>query len=195
VLLNVTSGPSAVLWGRCGHRACRAFGFANSGLGKPSRIRFARCQAVSLSPQHPRRRAYSFAIANTLTTYGVRPTLIKDQLEAPADLAYGSLEFVSFLRITVAHSENKPTGDVGVLRRRLPRSTIEQRSLKIDGGAGTSIYRFDGKPCGLGVFCATDVSNLAYCHPESEDRRRNRRGRAAGDVPPRPTACFGRERP
>ena len=27
---------------------------------------------------------------------------------------------------------------------RMPDSTIEQRALNIDGGAGTALYRFDG---------------------------------------------------
>ena len=52
-----------------------------------------------------------FAIANTLTTYGVRPTIIKDHLEAPADFAYD--RWNSFSRITVAQSYHRPTGDVG----------------------------------------------------------------------------------
>ena len=47
---------------------------------------------------------------------------------------------------------------------RLPHSTIEQRSLTIDGGAGTSIYRFDGNLASLG-FLRHDVSNLAYAIP------------------------------
>jgi hypothetical protein len=47
---------------------------------------------------------------------------------------------------------------------RLPPSTIEQRWLTIDGGAGTSIYRFDGNLAALG-FLRHDVSNLAYAIP------------------------------
>ena len=47
---------------------------------------------------------------------------------------------------------------------RLQPSTIEQRWLTIDGGAGTSIYRFDGNLAALG-FLRHDVSNLAYAIP------------------------------
>jgi hypothetical protein len=76
-----------------------------------------------------------FAIANTLTTYGVRPTIIKDHLEASADLAYD--RWNSFSRITVAQSDTGPPTMWGPSPR-LPPSTIEHRSLTIDGGAGNA---------------------------------------------------------
>ena len=47
----------------------------------------------------------------------------------------------------------------------LPRSTIEQRALNIDGGAGTAVYRFDGKLESVG-FLRYDVTNLAYAIPD-----------------------------
>lgn len=159
VLLNVTSGPSAVLWVGA-VIGLAALGFANSGLGNLH-------ESALLGAKLFRYRrsiltgCLLFAIANTLTTYGVRPTLIKDQLEAPADLAYD--RWNSFSRITVAHSETSPPAMWGPSPR-LPHSTIEQRSLTIDGGAGTSIYRFDGDLASLG-FLRHDVSNLAYAIP------------------------------
>ena len=85
-LLNVMSGPSAVLWVG-GLIAVAALGFAGSGLG-------ALPKSTSLGSQlfHYRRSIVTgcllLAIANTLTTHGVRPTIIKDHLEAAADLAY-----------------------------------------------------------------------------------------------------------
>src|SRR5258708_16139274 len=48
---------------------------------------------------------------------------------------------------------------------RLPHSTIEQRALNIDGGAGTALYRFDGILANLG-FLRYDVTNLAYAIPD-----------------------------
>jgi hypothetical protein len=155
VLLNVTSGPSAVLWVGA-VIGLAALGFANSGLGNLH-------ESALLGAKLFRYRrsiltgCLLFAIANTLTTYGVRPTLIKDQLEAPADLAYD--RWNSFSRITVAHSKTSPPAMWGPSPR-LPRATIEQRSLTIDGGAGTSIYRFDGNLASLG-FLRHDVSNIA----------------------------------
>ena len=47
---------------------------------------------------------------------------------------------------------------------RMPDSTIEQRALNIDGGAGTALYRFDGNLESLG-FLRYDVTNLAYAIP------------------------------
>jgi hypothetical protein len=96
-----------------------------------------------------------------LTIHGVRPTIVKDQLEAPADLAYD--RWNSFSRITVAQSDTGPPAMCGPSPH-LPPSTIEQRWLTIDGGAGTSIYRFDGNLAIVG-FLRHDVSNLAYAIP------------------------------
>jgi hypothetical protein len=140
VLLNVTSGPSAVLWiGAVIGLA--ALGFANSGLGQPC------LESTSLGAKLFRYRrsivigCLLFAIANTLTTHGVRPTIIKDRLEEPANLAFD--RWNSFSRITVDRSRTGPP-DMWGPSPRLPDSTIEQRWLTIDGGASTSIYRFDG---------------------------------------------------
>src|SRR5258708_26537108 len=160
VLLNVTSGPSAVLWVGA-VIGLAALGFANSGLGNLH-------ESALLGAKLFRYRrsiltgCLLFAIANTLTTYGVRPTLIKDQLESPSDLAYD--RWNSFSRITCSHSETSPPAMWGPSPR-LPRSTIEQRSLTIDGGAGSSIYRFDGYLANL-RFLRHDVTNLAYHTPK-----------------------------
>src|SRR6266699_1854709 len=158
VLLNVMSGPSAVLWVGA-LIGLAALGFAGSGLGTLP-------EATSLGAKLFRYRrsivtgCLLFAIANTLTTYGIRPTIIKDHLEG-ADLAYD--RWNSFSRITVAQSETGPPAVWGPSRR-LSASTIEQRWLTIDGGAGTSIYRFDGNLASLG-FLRHDVTNLAYAIP------------------------------
>src|SRR2546425_4709106 len=159
VLLNMTSGPSAVLWVGA-VTGIAAPGFANFGLGNLHESaslggKLFRCRRIILTG------GLLFAIANPLTTYGVRPTLIKDHLEAPADLAYD--RWNSFSRITVAQSNTGPPAMWGPSPR-LPRSTIEQRSLTIDGGAGTTIYRFDGNLESLG-FLRYDVTNLAYAIP------------------------------
>src|SRR5262249_35775738 len=158
VLLNVTSGPSAVLWVGA-VIGLAALGFASSGLGN--------LQApASLGAKLFRyggsivTACLLFAIANTLTTYGIRPTIIKDHLER-ADLAYD--RWNSFSRITVAQSEAGPPAVWGPSQR-LSASTIEQRWLTIDGGAGTSIYRVDGSLASLG-FLRHDVTNLAYAIP------------------------------
>ena len=159
-LLNVTSGPSAVLWVG-GLIALAALGFAGSGLG-------ALPKSTSLGSQLFRYRrsivtgCLLLAIANTLTPYGVRLTIIKDHLEGPADLAYD--RWNSFSRITVSQNQTVPPAMFGASPR-LPRSTIELRALNIDGGAGTALYRFDGNLESLG-FLRYDVTNLAYAIPD-----------------------------
>src|SRR5882757_236626 len=138
-----------------------ALGFAGSGLGTLP-------EATSLGSKLYRYRrsivtgCLLFAIANTLTTYGVRPTIIKDHVETPADLAYDRWNSLS--RITVSRSETVTPAMFGASPR-LPHSTIEQRALNIDGGAGTALYRFDGILANLG-FLRYDVTNLAYAIPD-----------------------------
>ena len=160
VLLNVMSGPAAVLWVGA-LIGLAALGFAGSGLGTLP-------EATSLGSKLYRYRrsivtgCLLFAIANTLTIYGVRPTIIKDHVETPADLAYD--RWNSFSRITVSRSETVPPAMFGASPR-LPHSTIEQRALNIDGGAGTALYRFDGILANLG-FLRYDVTNLAYAIPD-----------------------------
>ena len=159
VILNVTSGTSAVLWVGA-VIGLAALGFASSGLGD---IHESAAPGGKLFRHRRSILAWCLllAIANMLTIYGVRPTIIKDQLEAPADLAYD--RWNSFSRITVGQSYKGAPATWG-LSPRSPPSTIEQRWLTIDGSAGTSIYRFDGNLASL-EFLRHDVSNLAYAIP------------------------------
>ena len=159
LILNVTSGTSAVLW-VAAVIGLAALGFASSGLGS-----LHESAALSAKLFRYRRSIITWclllAIANTLTIYGVQPTIIKDHLEARADLAYD--RWNSFSRITVGQSSTGSPAMWGASPRYSP-STIEQRWLTIDGNAGTSIYRFDGDLASLG-FLRHDVSNLAYAIP------------------------------
>jgi hypothetical protein len=158
VLLNVTSGPSAVLWVGA-VIALAALGFASSGLGE-----LHESSALGGKLFCYRRSIFAgcllFAIANMLTIYGVRPTIVKDAL-APGYFAYD--RWNSFSRITVAQSYTGPPAMWGPSPR-FPAPPIEQRWLTIDGSAGTSIYRFDGNLASL-EFLRHDVSNLAYAIP------------------------------
>src|SRR5258708_34380087 len=112
-ILNVTSGPSAVLWVGA-LIGLAALGFAGSGLGILP-------ESGSLGSKLFRYRrsivtgCLLFAIANTLTIYGVRPTIIKDHVETPADLAYD--RWNSFSRITVSRSEKVTPAILGAAPR------------------------------------------------------------------------------
>jgi hypothetical protein len=116
------SGPSAVLW--VGWLiALAALGFAGSGLS-------ALPKSTSLGSQLfcYRRSIVTgcllLAIANTLTTHGVRPTIIKDHLEAAADLTYD--RWNSFSRITVSQNQTGAPSMFGASPR-MPDLIIEQQ--------------------------------------------------------------------
>jgi hypothetical protein len=158
-LMNVSDGPAAVLWvGAFIGIASLAFAAScvgtvpNSGSIAGKAFRRRRLIAVGL---------VLFAACNALTVHGVQPTVIKNRLESVADLAFD--RWNSFSRVTVARSERGPPAMWGPSPR-LPRSIIEQRWLTIDGGAGTSMYRFDGGLESLG-FLRFDVTNLVYAIP------------------------------
>lgn len=158
-LLNLTSGPSAVLWVAV-LVAIAALLFAGSGLGDvPS--------GTSLGAWLFRRRKAIaaglavLAIADMATPYGVRPTLVKERMEAPGALAYD--RWNSFSRVTVENNQNGPPALWGPSQR-LPPITIDQRWMTIDGAAGTSLYRFGGDLKTLD-FLRYDVTNLAYAAP------------------------------
>src|SRR5262249_51653379 len=159
VLLNLTSGPSAVLWVGA-VIALAALGFAGSGLGE-----LHESGAIGAKLFRYRRSIFAgcllFATANMLTIYGVRPTIVKDALQA-GDLAFDCWN--SFSRITVGESYAGPAAMWGPSPR-FPVPTVEQRWLTIDGSAGTGMYRFDGNLASLDFLCH-DVSNLAYAIPD-----------------------------
>ena len=175
-ILNLTTGPSAVLWvGALIALAALAFARAGPPVVPGSVV------PGSTVPGSPVPRSTSpgstsrlfrhrrsivagcllLAIANTLTDHGVRPTNVKDHVETADKHAYD--RWNSFSRITVSQSETVPPSLFGASPH-LPHSTVEQRSLLIDGGAGTAMYRFDGDLENLG-FLRYDVTNLAYAVP------------------------------
>src|SRR5215218_6168323 len=158
VLLNLVSGPSAVLWIAVLIAAGGLF-FARAGLGDvpPGRSvagRLFRYRGVVLAG------LAILALANSLIE-GVRPTVVKDQIEHPATLAYE--KWNSFSRITVGQPERTRPALWGPSPRYVA-DPIEQRWMNIDGGAGTAVYRFSGNLNEL-AFLRYDVTNLAYAVP------------------------------
>jgi hypothetical protein len=158
-LLNLVSGPSAVLWIAV-LAAAAALLFATAGDGNTSpgstfaaaffRSRVAVLGGLAL-----------LATANSLTDKGIRPTIVKDTIEQPEIIAYE--KWNSFSRITVAQSLASPPALWGPSPRFVPYE-IEQRWMNIDGGAGTAVYRFRGDLQEL-AFLHYDVTNLAYAIP------------------------------
>lgn len=157
-LLNLVSGPSAVLW-------IAVFGAAGG-------LCFARAGLDDMPPARPivaklfRHRMLvlgclaAVAAANSLAE-GIRPTIVKDTVEHPAAIAYE--KWNSFSRVTVGQSEKAAPVLWGPSPNFAP-GQIEQRWMNIDGGAGTAVYRFSGD-LGEVAFLRHDVTNLAYALP------------------------------
>lgn len=157
-LLNLVSGPSAVLW--------------IAVLGAAAGLLFAMAAFEGMPPGRPiaaslyRRRwvvlgcLVALAAVNSATE-GIRPTIVKDTIEHPETIAYE--KWNSFSRITVSQNETSSPMLWGPSPRFAPEP-IEQRSMNIDGGAGTAVYRFSSDLEEL-AFLRYDVTNLAYALP------------------------------
>ena len=162
VLLNLVSGPSAVLWTAV-LIAAAGFFFAGSDLATAP----ARPSAGATLFRH---RGAVFgclillAAANSVTE-GIRPTIVKDSVEHPETIAYE--KWNSFSRITVGQSAESTPSLWGPSPRFTAQDRIEQRWMNIDGGAGTAVYRFEGDLEELD-FLRFDVTNLAYAIPGLE---------------------------
>ena len=158
VLLNLVSGPSAVLWIAVLIAAGGQF-FARADLGD---VPLGRSVAGWLFRYRGAVLAglAILAFANSLIE-GVRPTVVKDQIEHPATIAYE--KWNSFSRITVGQPERTRPALWGPSPR-FVADPIEQRWMNIDGGAGTAVYRFSGDLNEL-AFLRYDVTNLAYAVP------------------------------
>ena len=157
-LLNVVSGPSAVLW-IAALVAAGALFFATSGSEDCPSDR-------SIATTIFRYRGVVFgslvllALANSMTG-SVRPTIVKDTVERPETIAIE--RWNSFSRVTVSESQTGPPSLWGASPR-YASNPIQQRSMNIDGAAGTAVYRFGGDLNEVD-FLRYDVTNLAYAIP------------------------------
>ena len=139
VLLNLVSGPSAALW-------IAALAAAGGLLFSDAKPGGATRPSTIASRLHRRRWAVFGALcvlaaANSLTTAGVRPTVVKDKLERPEHIAYE--RWNSFSRITVDHS-GKASPALWGRSSQLPPQEIEQRWMTIDGACrngGVPLHR------------------------------------------------------
>ena len=162
MLLNLTDGPSAVLWVSA-ITALGAIAFAGSGIGgKPAtRLPFA-------VPLQYIKVIFVVlvlgAALNSTTGQGIEPLVVKGKLETTADPPLLT-KWNSFARISASDVGVRPAGLWG------PSPTyqsadwpIEQRLMNIDGDAGTLAFRWDGNVARAG-FLKYDVTNLAYFLP------------------------------
>lgn len=158
LLLNVTDGPSAVLWVGTIVAAGALF-FSASDIGK-------------LPDQTPRlhfwlqHRYWIFflllacAVMNPYTEHGLQPIVVKGKFEFPSSHLFR--QWNPFSRVVV-----------GQVRRGVPEMwgpspkmfheqwSVFQTEMNIDGDAATYAYRFAGNLNEVG-FLRYDVTNLAY---------------------------------
>ncbi len=157
-LLNLVSGPSAMLWiavlGAVGGLLFARAGLGGFPPGRPIAAKLFRHRKVVLGC------LAALAAANSATE-GIRPTIVKDKIEQPETIAYE--KWNSFSRITVSQSDKAPPMLWGPSIRFTP-DQIEQRWMTIDGGAATAVYRFFGDLDEV-AFLRYDVTNLAYALP------------------------------
>ena len=102
----------------------------------------------------------ALAGANMSTDLGLQPIVVKaNWLELLNKNYY--VKWNSFSRVAVTAPSNGPLFLWGPSPTVPPGTTAEQRSLTIDGMAGTMMPRFDGTP-GVLEYLRSDVTNLAY---------------------------------
>src|SRR5829696_998184 len=157
-LLNMVSGPSAMLW-IAALIASGALLFARSAgedhtSDRPSVTKLFRYRRITFGS------LVLLALANSMTD-GVRPTIVKDTVERRETIALE--RWNSFSRVTVAQGQ---TGQPALWGASPSFSShpIEQRYVNIDGAAGTAVYRFAGDLNEVD-FLRYDVTNLAYATP------------------------------
>ena len=161
LLLNMTDGPSAVLWiafiGGVG-----GWFFAKSAVGgtpdpKPPLHVFMRYRTAILVI------LLVSAFANGLTYYGLQPLIVKENLEGGGSHIFR--EWNTFSRIAVYPTNTGSPGMWGPSPKfDGTRISVEQRLLNIDGDASAIAYRFSGNLDDV-AFLKYDVTNLAYHLP------------------------------
>jgi hypothetical protein len=111
--------------------------------------------------RHPIYLAVLFAALGALNTAiqprGIGPIVVKDQLEKALPAAQ---EWNSFSRIRAETAITQSPRLWGPSPK-LPPGEVSQRSMAIDGSAGTVMYRFDGDLNEVD-FLRYDITNLAY---------------------------------
>ena len=164
-LLNLTDGPSAVLWIAV-VAAVGAWLFAGSGIGGAPEHRPAldrlfghRLAVVAVLA--------ALALLNGATYFGFQPLFAKGRFEDGTSYAYRSWN--TFSRVTMTHPVIGAPHMWGPSSRMPKDLRVTQQHLNIDGDAGTPAYRFQGDPKEVD-FLRYDITTLAYHLP---NRTRN----------------------
>jgi spermidine synthase len=158
LLLNLTDGPSAVLW-VAAFVAAGALAFSGSGIGKAP---------DQEPPLHSWLRHHYWifsvlvigALINPHTDHGLQPIAVKGKFEFPGSHLFR--QWNPFSRVVVGQVKR----GIPVMWGPSPKMfqepwSVYQTELNIDGDAATYAYRFTGNLNDV-RFLKYDVTNLAY---------------------------------
>ncbi|MBM4285608.1 MAG: hypothetical protein FJ128_10215 [Deltaproteobacteria bacterium] len=163
-LLNLTDGPSAVIWVGA-LAAAGAWFFAGSGIGGVPETRPPLASGLG----HQGRifiLLALFATVNGLIPYGLQPIFVKDRVEGRGSSVVE--KWNSFSRVTIFKESRKEAPQIWGPSPQLPPGlVVERKYMEIDGFASTSMYRFRGDVAEAGYF-KYDVTNLAYFLPNQQ---------------------------
>jgi SAM-dependent methyltransferase len=158
LLLNLTDGPSAVLW-VAAFVAAGALAFSGSGIGKAPDPE---------PPLHSWLRQHYWiisilviaALINPHTDHGLQPVVVKGKFEFPGSHLFR--QWNPFSRVVVGQVKRGIPKLWGPSPKMLHEQwSVYQTELNIDGDAATYAYRFTGNLNDVG-FLKYDVTNLAY---------------------------------
>jgi spermidine synthase len=158
LVLNTVDGPSGVIF-VAALAAAAALSFADAAIGHGPAV------PPVFSGLFARRKMILFglaalAVGNSLTSYGLQPLVAKGLFEGGGSHIYR--EWNTFSRIVVGPTREYYPFMWGPSPKLDPNKyVIEQRSMNIDGDAGTTAFRFDGDFAKV-TFLLYDVTNLAY---------------------------------
>jgi hypothetical protein len=161
LLLNLTDGPSAVLWIAV-VAAASSITFSTSAIGGLPEVK---------PPFHAWlwHRQWIFlvlllaAVVNPYLEQGLQPVVVKGKFEFPG--THALRQWNSFSRVDVSPAFRGLPIMWGPSPKMFDKPWVaDQVDLFIDGDAGTTAYRFDGNFDAV-AFLKYDVTNLAYFLP------------------------------
>lgn len=160
-LLSTVDTYSAVLLvGAVGAAAALAYRKARRAVGFPAQAAVPEpMQKLGVRPGYALGALSLAAAINILLgTHGLRPFVVKNDVQYAYELA--EERWNSFSRIDLEMFPQSPVR-LWSPSKLAPRVNLDQGWLRIDGGASTPIYRFNGDPRELD-FLRFDATSLAY---------------------------------
>ena len=159
VILNFLDGPTTVVV--CGAiSGLSALAFAASADGEGRKL--LKSASWWRRPTPVVIALIALAIVNSLAPVGIRPILVKDNLERSGLNVYE--KWNSYSRIIAGRPEIKRPYMWGASPKFPPDTRVLEAGLFIDGAAGTAMFHYDGTRDSIS-FLQYDLVNLAYRLP------------------------------